>query len=149
LGRSRNKVAVPEGAAGSPPFWRLASCIARAVRARGSREHPSEPLAIRCVGPRTSAWGFLPDELSSSSNRGEMTRPQDPASHRAPRAALRERASHTLGRTPTSSEPPAPRAGRPNILVFPAILENSIASASNLYGKYQRAHGGCLGTESR
>jgi hypothetical protein len=137
LGRSRNKVAVPEGAAGSPPFWSQ-QVLARGVRPRGatsvSVDHWLLITAAQVGRPGSSSRGARPVRL-------------DQLRWWALCAALRAR---TLERPITRSHRDhrhtwrqAGRVGRP------AILENSRASASNLYGKQSRAHDGCLGTESR
>ena len=47
MGLSRNKVAVPEGAAGTTPFWRVVLDAARPKRSEGQGHQRTSPLQRR------------------------------------------------------------------------------------------------------
>ena len=47
MGLSRNKVAVPEGAAGTTPFWRVVLDAARPERSEGQGHQRTSPLQRR------------------------------------------------------------------------------------------------------
>ena len=59
MGLSRNKVAVPEGAAGTTPFWRVVLDAARPERSEGQDHQRTSPLTLGLLST------FLINEIGS------------------------------------------------------------------------------------